>query len=633
MTHTGRNRLPWPVAAGLLLAACTSATREAETANGPTLELVPEDATDFQAEATVEPDGTITHRRVVLGGWTVATDFDWSKLPKKPAAPAIVREKIGALLAARLRPSAPDATTEVVVAVAHDAPFTRLPSLRRDLPRDSAVNTRLLAAREALFSAVDARRKPFRNAVIARAQALGAVVTEELPMGNGVVMTIPDRAVSALAAHEYVVSIAPRYEGTPPPAESKISDGTSLATGMNSDFWRPFADGSLPSFRVALLDTGVRSSHTVFTAADAGVLGMHRDCVNTTDANCLNTGNPAYNDQDPTWNHGTGAANVLIGGNSSVSGFGLPFRGVSHATLDYINVYNSSMHDLAAVSRAFNVAKSFTDDLIVAELQIPDGDASPASLAADDAFDNGIAVIAAVGNKNAINHPAAPGNAHKALAVGDYDAVTGVTISQIAEAMPDGRPKPDFQAPTSISVAGRANDQAINFVFDGTSGATAFAGGAAALMYKWLNMGWGMTNKPGNLYATLIAQGDGGTWPTGSAGAGKLKLKGGSEWTSGQITLGTSTINLTWNIPASRKDLRVAIWWPERQSDAHDDIDLNILNGSGVGVGYSGSTNGVWEKVSVDGNLPQGTYILQVIPYHMPRTTQVVYYTATTSYQ
>src|SRR5450432_427222 len=198
MTQATRSRLAWSTAVvtGFLLAACTTDPGETavaprdEMATSPILQLVPDDATEFQAELSVDPDGNISHRRVVLGGGTVVTGFDWTKLPKKAAAtPTVKREKIGARLAARLRPLDSGATTEVVVAVAHDAPFSRLSSLRRDLPRDSAENLRLLADRAAAFAAVDARRKPFRDAVIARAQALGAVVTEELPMGNGLVMT------------------------------------------------------------------------------------------------------------------------------------------------------------------------------------------------------------------------------------------------------------------------------------------------------------------------------------------------------------------------------------------------------------------------------------------------------------
>jgi hypothetical protein len=607
--------------------------RQFEATAGPVLQVVPDDATEYQVEATVDALGNLTNKRVRVGGGTPVPGFDKSSLPPKPAEPpAPPHQTINPALAKRLHPEDPNAQTEVVVSVAHNVPFTGLPKLRRDLSRSAVENGDIMQARAAAIAAVDARRKPFRDAVATRARQLGAVVTGELVMGNGLSMTIPDAAVAALAKHPGVLEIDPRLDSNPPP--STISNGTSLATGMNGDFWRAGAgtDGSMPNFFMGDLDTGCRSTHTVFNSLDSGVLGLHRDCAHTTNDTCINSPfDPNYNDQDPINSHGTGVANIIMGGNSAASGFGLPFRGASKVELDYFNVYTGTVGDFNAVSRGFHVATIFGDDVIVGELQLAADFMSAPSVAADMAFDNGIAVIAAEGNTHDINLPASPGNAHKAMAVGDYDAVSGAVVSQVSNVI-DGRFKPDFQAPTNVDAAGSGSDTSKRFGFNGTSGATAFAAGAAGLMYEWY-AGFGLANKPGNLYTALLAQGDSGSQPGLPDGTGKLKMRSSSQWTTGQITLGTQTIDLTWTLAAGRKNLRLAIWWPEGIPDPHNDVDLKLFDASGNGVAISQWSGSVWEKVVLLGNLPAGTYTFRFVPFSMPRPSQVVYYTAVVDFQ
>lgn len=456
-------------------------------------------------------------------------------------------------------------------------------------------------------------------------------MTEELVMGNAIVMTLPDAAVGQLAADPNVVSIIPRYDGNPPP--STIADGTSAATGMNSDYWRPWNDGNAQFFYLVTLDTGIRSAHTVFTSPDRGTLGLHLDCSRGNDSCANSPVNPAYNDQDSTWNHGTAVGSILIGGNSSALGFGIPLRGVTKAELDYLNVYSATGSDPVAVGRAYKMAVLWGDDIVVGELQMAASDNSAPSLAADDAFDLGIATVAACGNNDAgLSGPASPGNAHKAMSIGDYDASTGAVNFQVP-GLVDGRIKPDFQAPTSVEAASSISNVAKKASFGGTSASTAFGGGAAALLFEWYSSALGITNKPGNLYTGLLAQGNAGNMPGPTNGTGKLKMEGGSHWWSGSVTLGSLAMDVPIPIPASRKNLKVAIWWPEKQSDAHNDVDLMVLDQAGVVVNTSVWSSSVWEKVVRNGNLTPGTYTVRFIPYSLPRPNQVVYYTVIASLQ
>ena len=634
-TNRGGSASLCSLAGCIVLAACSGEGELGASADigsvDQTLQAVPDDGSDFQSQMSVDINGNITPGPVTKGAGVEVPGFDPRSLGNKPIVLAEPRRaKVTPSLARMLRPNDPKAVTEVVVSIAHNTPFSPLLKLRKDQPRTSTDNAQRLAARVTAIAAVDARRKPFRTKVANHAKSLRGVVTEELTMGNALAITLPDSAVQALAKHPDVLEIIPRYDGTPPPAT--ISNGTSLATGMNSDFWRPWSDGDLPALYIVDFDTGLRSSHTLFTSPDRGFLGLHRDCARG-NSSCINSPvNPAYSDQDLFWNHGTGVASIIMGGNSTSAGFGLPFRGVSRVELDYLNIYTDTTGDAVAVGRAYLLAANFGDDVIVGELQFSGSDSSSTSLGADDAFDQGIATVSACGNFDAVTAPASPGNAHKALAVGDYDAVSGATVFQVP-GLVDNRIKPDFQTPTTVDAAGNGSNTAKRFGFNGTSGATGFAGGAAALMYEWYATGHGITNKPGNLYTALLAQGDAGTMPGVPTGVGKLKMESGSWWWTGQLTLGTTTQDLVFSVPAGRKDMKVAIWWPERQSDAHNDVDLTVLSPSGSTIGSSVWAGSVWEKVKQTGNLTAGNHTVRFVPYSMPRPSQVVYYTVIASYQ
>src|SRR6187551_3709214 len=299
----------------IVLAACSGEAELEPSTNAEsleqTLEAVPDDGSEFQAQMSIDADGNIIPGPVTKGVRVAVSGWDPRSVNKPLDLVEPRRNKVNPSLARMLRPTDPKAVTEVVVSVAHNAHFSTLTKLRRDQPRSSTENTQRLAARLNAVVAVDARRKPFRDAVAAHAKSLRAVVTEELTMGNALVMSVPDSAVQALAKHPDVLEIIPRYDGTPPPAT--ISNGTSLATGMNSDYWRPWSDGDLSSFYMVAFDTGLRSTHTMFNSPDGGFLVLHRDCSRG-NQQCINSPvNPAYSDQDTRWNHGTGAASIMIG--------------------------------------------------------------------------------------------------------------------------------------------------------------------------------------------------------------------------------------------------------------------------------------------------------------------------------
>src|SRR5262249_26724129 len=140
----------------------------------------------------------------------------------------------------------------------------------------------------------------------------------------------------------------------------------------------------------------------------------------------------------------------------------------------------------------------------VAEIQSNSSDSGSTSAAADAAFDAGAAVIAAAGNFGpTAGSVRAPGNAHKAIAVGAFNVISGALNNSSGRGpTTDNRLKPDLTPPTSTPAASWEASSGLQ-IFTGTSGAPPYMGAAAAMIRDRL----GSTSQPGHVYAFLIAAG------------------------------------------------------------------------------------------------------------------------------
>lgn len=574
---------------------------------------------DFDTES-----GVRTQKLRVVG---VTEPAEFGPHEKKVVEPIDSRTtKFAPELERRLAVLGPDSEIEVMVSIAHQSPFTRLTRLDRKEPRDSTRNQARMRTRAAEFAAVEVVRAATRLPIAKLVSALGGVVLEEHTMGNGLTLRIPAAALKRLESEPSVLGIALRASDEPPPAPRIVAGRTAI----NSDLWyNAGTDGFASYFHACLIDDGVLGAHTVFTSGGGGNLGLHRDCTHG-NSYCANSPpNPDYNDQGLD-EHGTASANIIMGGVSSWPGWGADFRGVSKVALDYINAYKRDEDghiglDRDSFLRAMNLAALWADDLIIAEVQSPTTEADLPALAADDAFDMGIAVVGAVGNLEFTSVAAAPGNAHKAMAIGAWHLESGSVAYQVSGSV-GGRYKPDVQFPSYVDAAGHWTPYAPYANYGGTSAATAFAGGAAAILYDFFDGGGG--SEPGLIYAALLARGTSSSGGHSTNGAGRFKFEtGGTSW-SGKITLGTSAVTVNIAVPTSRKNLRVAIWWPEAHTDAHNDVDLEVLTPSNGLLGNSLGGGTVWELVAGTSNLVAGTYKIKFKPYNMPRPSQTVYFSA-----
>jgi serine protease AprX len=483
-------------------------------------------------------------------------------------------------------------------------------------PSASPINQTVEEANQQIVKQIEDRRKETYSRTKKYLASVGAEVTNEFWLINAVVATVPLTAINSILQDKSVIYIEPTTNKTIPPGYY-VSDARAH---IASDPYYIYSSG-----HIGLLDTGVRSNHTLL----AGRLRYVFDCtfrVFFFGPYCGTNGGP---EDDMSCNHGTSTAAIM----SSNGNLGNSYRGVTQIEIDSYRVYDHSGNcylDIAAALAAFQQATSHGNNIIVAEMQATGNYNSSLSVAADNAFDAGCIIIAANGNFNTgANSVRVPASAHKAIGVGALDVNTLAWQSyQGLGPTDDGRVKPDIQAPTNTYTASAASSTATRS-FTGTSGSTPYAAGAAALLRsRW--QGLSLT-EPGYVYASLI---NGGENTANAAfdntnGAGLIKVTPPYSLTgqmAGKVFVSNGqTIDIpVGGLGVSTRHVDCAIWWPENRA-SHNDIDLKLINPSNVAVDFSASTNSVFEKVNSRNTLYTGALIARIYGYSVSGS-QVVYY-------
>jgi serine protease AprX len=491
---------------------------------------------------------------------------------------------------------------QVIVTFQEDQKVPRLPDLDPKLPRNAPANAQVLKQSDAVVNDMAARRRAGYQALSDDFARMDVHTLDTYWLIKGMVVDAPMSALAALAQRGDVTYVEPVANGSRPPADSDPNNDEADARALlHTD---PYF-GKQNGF-VGILDTGVRSTHTLFNPQRAWLL---EDLTNPT--------NP--NPNDDCWNHGT-STSAIMGGNSNL---GDDFRGITSLTVDSFKVYPAGCVGLNADAavRGFQRAVQVGDRVIVAEMQASGNETSAISAAADGAFDAGAAVIAANGNNgpnaSTVNVPAV---AQKVLGVGAVDVKTLATPSyQSLGPAADGRTKPDVQAPTNVETASNASDTATQ-VFTGTSAATPHAAGAAAV---FRNGPLGIP--PGGVYAMLIASGNGPTGFDSTHGGGLISLEQQGVFWETQTTVGNGQVV---DIPAvdaagpGNHRFNLAIWWPE-QPATHNDIDVSLVDPNGVVRASSSSISSVFERVALTGGITAGSWKVRITGFSVTGTQQV----------
>jgi len=529
-----------------------------------------------------------------------------------------------------------DDREQLLVGFRDDVAMPRFPDPQPDETRRSGANRRTGRNAQRLVKEVSAARAERYAELSRELRELGCRSRESFWLVNAMLVDAPLGAVEKLAGRDDVLYVEPRFAGEEPPQNANAND--DVDDGRARIVSDPYFNLGQTGGWIGLLDTGVRFTHTQFNSPSN--IAFRRDCVNG-GADC-NTGT-GLNPNDDCWNHGTASAAIITANANQ----GNAFRGVTRITLDSFKVYPSTTApgggctgflDSAAAIRGFQAAVAVLDRVIVAEMQGGGDDLSAISRAADTAFDAGAVVIAANGNNgpnaSTVNTPA---NAHRVIGVGNFDVQTQNQITgQSRGPAPDGRFKPDIQAPTNTETASNASDTAFRS-FGGTSGATPYAAGAAALLRNWLR-GTSFSIDPGQVYAQLILSGQ-QTYPfNNTSGAGPIQLptNGWAWWGKVSVANG-ATIDIPLSISGTNPNtLDGALWWPETafqfpligRIEIHNDIDLYLVDPAGASRASSVSIPSVFERARVSGPITPGTWKLRIRGYNVPGGSQTVYWAA-----
>ena len=378
--------------------------------------------------------------------WNAFTTEPFEKKKAKDRERRRPPEKLHPLLRRWLDEGRGGEREELLVSFRDDLTIPRFPDPVTEETRKSAANRRALKAAQQLVAEITESRAKRYEELERELRRVKAKPLERFWLVNALLVNMPIGAAATLAKRDDVLFIAPSASGEEPPQNANPND--DVEDGRARIVSDPYFNLGLRGGWIGLLDTGIRFTHTQFNSPSH--IAFRRDCVNG-GPTC--TAGPGFDPTDDCWNHGTKTAGIITGNANS----GAAFRGVTAITLDSFKVYPARCGGLneVAVLRAFQVAVSVLDRVIVAEMQGGGGDLSAISMAADAAFDAGAVVIAANGNNGpgagSVNTPA---NAHRAIGVGNFDVQTLAQIpGQSRGPAPDGRYKPDIQAPTQTETA------------------------------------------------------------------------------------------------------------------------------------------------------------------------------------
>jgi len=306
---------------------------------------------------------------------------------------------------------------------------------------------------------------------------------------------------------------------------------------------------------------------------------------------------------------------------------------------------------------------------------------------ADEAFDSGAVVVAAVGNGGPAGLPHSPATARKVISVGalgktqnqmpeenGYQTEAGAwaaccdILYQDGESsqycgedsgasfnskgpLPDGRCKPEILCPTFAKTADWSPNSPVESwdeikFFGGTSGAAPFATGAAVLLLDlFRQFNWALN--PGAVYAALIASGP-RPWPQFvddpiPAGVGKIVLPHpvGAGFLSGARTVfHGECVDIEFFAPVGASNLRAAIWWPEEPQlfintegyvgnlncvEYHNRILLSVISPKRLVVAESKSKLDVFQFAMINNKMDSGVWRVRLIGEELA-CPQVVYY-------
>ena len=529
------------------------------------------------------------------------------------------------------------ATSAVTLVITFQDDLT-IPRFPEPADQTQDAQTQAAAASAQLRSSIQQQRAPAYSALAQEfAQSYGAQVLQTFWLIKAMVVSMPLGAVQAVAARADVLYVEPENAGDAPP--NTVADARAR---INSD---PYFNLGDSRGSIGLLDTGLRSTHTLFVGP-SHILARFNCDVNG--ENCT----PSTVSNDDCGNHGTSSAAIITGNNN----LGNAERGVTASSLRSYRVYPTTpiagggecenIGPTPCVCQGLSVRRCGTR-FPVFHFPVRSGDCRRNARLRRlrqrhfHGRERGVRRRRSHHRGEWEQRPGAgtvnsPANAHRVIGIGDFDVDTLAQIaSQSRGPASQGRYKPDIQTPTNSLTASSLADAGLK-VFGGTSGATPYAGGAASLFRNWLR-GNNASVDPGQVYAQLILSGQ-NPWPgfafdgnTEGAGHAVMGTDGVVWWGKVSVANG-QTIDIplapSSDFPNTATLLDGALWWPENP-DKHNDVDLFLLDNTGAVKAQSISGPSVIERARAAGPAVLGDgWKIRIRGAAVPNGPQTVYWAA-----
>ncbi|WP_223070520.1 S8 family serine peptidase [Paenibacillus caui] len=401
------------------------------------------------------------------------------------------------------------------------------------------------------------------------------------------------------------------------------SEKASADFGLNGDLDGNPASYSKTDAVVAVIDTGIDGKHVDL---DGGKIIGWKDFVGSQTT--------PYDDNG----HGTHVSGIIAGtgeGNSAYKGVAPGAALVGIKVLDQ-NGSGSMSNVNAAINWAIQNKNTYGIKVINLSLGTSgssDGTDST-SVAVNNAYANGILPVVAAGNSGPASYTVgSPGAAKDALTVGAFADVgeKGFNVTDFSSRGPtkDNRIKPDITAPGFNITAPKTNTGNQYISYSGTSMATPFTAGVAALM---LDANYALTPADLKSKITSTAQDWGPAGQDNDYGYGKLqayeaiKSAGGFTGTGPAVpdhsfyadTLTTSGSSKSYTLNVTSTTYPVATTliiknWTGGYFGGSPDFDLYVYNPSGTLVGKAEGT----KRQELVTFLPSvtGSYTIKVVSY------------------
>jgi serine protease AprX len=560
------------------------------------------------------------------------------QIPRLRPSPLPPRDKVHPLLRQWMGTRPGTDIEELVVSFEDTVAIPRFPKADLGRSRNDPINEAWVNSAKSMIDTLAVHRSiQYAKDSLDLVGTYRAQIRDRFWLIQAMVVRMPLGMVDSLSHKLNVVYIRPNVGDGPPHHDSNTRNDPIAARERIGS--KHYSDLGLGNGWIALLDTGVRTSHVMLCGPN---LCWIANCETggcevpyAGGSSCMSYAAPcppnAGGDMD-TDGHGTSTAAILVGNASLGDGM----AGVTQGSLDCFTVYGSDNRVRVAASvKGFQFAVARLNQVIVAEMQDNTAtDIADVSAAADHAYEAGAIVIAANGNYSYWGS-GEPARSRRVIGVGAYYLEGEVDLPGAWGLTVDERVKPDLQAPSYTETAKNsvANNQ--TQYFGGTSGATPYAAGAASLLRDWMAIGSSGID-PGQVYSHLILAGDKKSPYNAfsSTGAGKIKLPEtgrswwGKVWVSNSVEWVEIPVEITETV---NMKVQAAIWWPEEPVvaggvpiDGHNDIDLQMRGPHGVKEDAK-SQVGVFERVEWSG-VANGSWLLRLKPMTMRKVPQTVYW-------